>query len=1026
MQENQAILVLGMHRSGTSALARVLGFMGADVGAPDALLPAHATDNPTGYWERAELNAIHDELLASGGHRWDKLSGFDSHRLDIDAAREPLQRLQYLVEHLRDEGKPWLAKDPRLCLFLPQWRAMLGETACVIAVRDPRDIAASMASGPRGTFTSAFVIALWEKYLGTLLRDLDGHRALFVSYDALLADPSGQCERLRHGLSDLGIDGLHVPSGDELATFLDAKLRRSAAKPHVALSTSQERLSHWLDEQCETAGPVDVRYVSDAADGLDAILAEFEAAFAYHMEHGRVLGNLEAVQRIDRIEATLATHAQERERWLTEIAEQQRRLAETQDHAITLATRLATIDYELDSTAKQLAAVSADYEHVQRHAASLDENVRALRASWSWKITAPIRGIAGLFRRNPASRGTEQRLYRLYYAIPGFTPARKRTLVLWLHRHMPWLTRRTLSYELYAQTQTLLNRRALSFEERQRAQRMTESRAQEVLATIENPPLISIVMPVYNVDRKWLMAAVESVRRQFYPTWELCIADDASPREETRQALRDIEALGDARIKIRRLEKNLGIGGASNAALEIVTGEFVGLLDNDDELTRDALLEVALRITSDDPDLVYSDEDKLDEDGNNVEPYFKSDYSPDYLLCNNYICHFSVIRRQLFVDVGGFQPGFDGAQDFDLMLRVCERAKKIVHIPKILYHWRKIPGSTAATSAGKPYTHEAGKRAVTAALQRRGVGGESQSGPFPNTYRVRRDIVGQPLVSILVPFRDKAGLLDTCITSILAKTDYANFEIVGVDNGSTDAATLRLMERLPQRDARVRFVRYDAPFNFSAINNFAAKHARGEHLVFLNNDTEVIAGEWLRAMLEHSQREEVGVVGAKLLYSDRTIQHAGVILGLGGMAGHSHLMQPAHHHGYFSRPQLIQNLSAVTFACAMTRKSVYEQLHGLNETELAVAFNDVDYCLRVREAGYLVVYTPYAELYHHESKSRGYETDRSKRERLARETAYMQQRHGDVLNKGDPYYNPNLSLTNNFEPNPRYADELPL
>jgi GT2 family glycosyltransferase len=291
---------------------------------------------------------------------------------------------------------------------------------------------------------------------------------------------------------------------------------------------------------------------------------------------------------------------------------------------------------------------------------------------------------------------------------------------------------------------------------------------------------------------------------------------------------------------------------------------------------------------------------------------------------------------------------------------------------------------------------------------------------------VRRDIANEPLVSVLVPFRDKAALLEKCLDSVLAKTDYANFEIVGIDNASAESATHRLMDRISQRDGRVRFIRYDAPFNFSAINNFAAKHARGEHLVFLNNDTEVISHDWMRAMLEHSQRVEVGVVGAKLLYSDGAIQHAGVILGLGGVAGHSHLMSPAHHHGYFSRPQLIQNVSAVTFACAMARKAVFDELQGLNESELAIAFNDVDFCLRAREAGYLVVYTPYAELYHHESKSRGYETDPAKRERLARETAYMRQRHREILEKGDPYYNPNLSLTNNFEPNPRYADELPL
>ncbi len=1043
----RAILVLGMHRSGTSAVAGVLGLAGAHVGDADELLPAHETDNPRGYFERPALNALHDDLLSCTGHAWNRVAYHDASRIDVTSCGISLHKLKSLVESVGAGPLPWLAKDPRACLLMPEWNRLVPDAAYVVVVRDPREIAGSMIHGARGTFTSRFVIALWEKYLRAALAGLRGRQAVFVDYATLLQSPLEQSQRLVSALRARSVEGVVTPTSDQLAAFLSVHLNRSRTSITTLINDSQQQLYDWLTAQSQAPGNVSVEGFPDLP-APDAELAEFEAAFDYHLNHGKFLAADETNKQLRAIDARLADHSSERERWAAALETERHRADTAQIDAASQRTERHRAETEVIVLRSELESANRQSEHLavelnrteharaqqhhdseialdrsRRHIEALEATVNALRSSLSWRLTAPLRWLGA------PSRGVAQSepfLYRLYYRMPGLSAARKRSLILWLHRRAPWLTRNTLSYKLYEQTQTLIRDREQSLHRRVNQQRMTEPRAREMISSISDPPLISIVMPVYNVDRRWLLAAVESVRRQFYPNWELCITDDASPREETQKTLQEIEAFGDSRIKIRRLDENLGIAGASNAALEIATGEFVGLLDNDDELTRDALLEVALRITSDNPDLIYSDEDKLDENGNNVEPYFKSDYSPDYLLCNNYICHFSVIRRQLFIEAGAFQPGFDGAQDFDLMLRVCERAKSVVHIPKILYHWRKIPGSTAATSAGKPYTHEAGRRAVAAALQRRAVAGESQSGPFPNTYRVRRDIGGEPLISILIPFRDKGSLLDKCLDSILAKTDYANFEIVGIDNGSVDRATHRLKDRMSQRDARVRFIQYDAPFNFSAINNFAVKHARGEHLVFLNNDTEVISGEWLRAMLEHSQRADVGVVGAKLLYADNTIQHAGVILGLGGMAGHSHLMSPAHHHGYFSRPQLIQNVSAVTFACAMTRKTVFEELHGLNETELAIAFNDVDYCLRAREAGYLIVYTPYAELYHHESKSRGYETDSSKRDRLARETAYMRQRHREIMEKGDPYYNPNLSLTNNFEPNPRYADELPL
>ncbi|MEP6484122.1 MAG: glycosyltransferase family 2 protein [Rudaea sp.] len=695
------------------------------------------------------------------------------------------------------------------------------------------------------------------------------------------------------------------------------------------------------------------------------------------------------------------------------------------DAALERARERAEHIERLSREAGAAAALQEQVIHLNAHAARLQSGFDAMRSSLSWKLMAPLRAAGSLFNMRPTFK-FEQAVYRAYYSIPGFGPTKKRAAVLWLHRHMPALTRHTLSYRLFRQGEQLSKRQATSREDRLRLQRIDEAGARARIARMSDPPMISIVMPVYDVDPRWLLAAVNSVRQQFYTKWELCIADDASRRTETRKALDDIERLGDERIKIKRLKKNAGIAEASNAALQMATGEFVGLLDNDDELTRDALFEVAQCVLSTDADMVYSDEDKIDPSGLHVEPHFKPDYAPDYLVCNNYICHFSVFRKSLLDGIGGFRAGFEGAQDFDLILRATEKTQRIEHIAKVLYHWRKTESSTATSSVLKPKASQAGIRALTESLQRRGIDARVDNGPFPTTYRVRRRIEGRPLVSILVPFRDKPELLSTCVRSILDKTNYSNYEIVGIDNGSSDEATHSLMRDLESHDSRVRFVRFDAPFNYSSINNFGASNSRGEYLVLLNNDTEIIARDWLGAMLEYAQRPDVGVVGAKLLYTDKRIQHAGVIVGIGGVAGHAHLMEHSDEPGYFSRAQLPQNLSAVTFACAMIRRDVFDQLGGLNETNLTVAFNDIDFCLRARESGYLVVYTPYAELFHHESRSRGYEDNPEKQARFSLEIQYMQMRHRETLERGDPYYNPNLSLTHNFQFDPRFADYFPL
>jgi len=1033
------IFVLGMHRSGTSAIARVLNLMGAYVGETPDLMPPHARDNPAGYWERRELVIAHDNFLQATGHAWDRVAGFDASAHDGSAVDQLAARVNDVAARMSSHGGPWLIKDPRLCLLLPHWLGVAADAACVVVVRDPREIAASMRESHRGVYTSHFLLALWEKYLRSALHTLRGKRVLFVSYQKLLAEPEAQSERLRKGLHSLGVVGLHTATSADLSSFIDVKLRRSAAKAHMELSAPQRGLFAWLEQQCAAPGTVDTTGFSEGT-APDAVLREFERTLDDNAEHARAAALGESAQRITQLETAIAQqHAQ----LISEIGahREQLRLAHAESanlgnelrlaavHIANLQSQTANLENQLHIEGTRhrshVEQLQSAHDGLLQHANALDQRAQAMRRSLSWKVTAPLRGIANLLALR-LSWNLERSLYRAYYAMPGLSGERKRALIEWIHRHAGWMTRNTLSYKMHTQAQQLREQRRADPAAQHHARRMDQNRADAVLATLTNPPLISIVMPVYNVERRWLSAAVESVRRQFYPHWQLCIADDASSREETRQVLAELAATGDTRIKIRRLEQNVGIAAASNAALDLASGDYVGFLDNDDELSRDALIEMAQRIVADGADLLYSDEDKLEEDGRHSEPHFKPDYSPDYLFSINYVCHFSVVRRSLLNAVGGFRAGFEGAQDFDLLLRITERTEKISHIPKILYHWRKIEGSTAKVTSAKPQASDAGRRALAESLARRGIAAKVEPGPFPTSFHVRRAIAGRPLVSIIVPFRDKPELLEACAASILQKSRYPHFEFIGVDNDSTEEATRAVMRDLQTRDARVHFIRYDKPFNYPAINNFAVRHAQGEHLLFLNNDTKVISADWLDALLEHSQRPEVGVVGAKLLYADDTLQHTGVIAGIGGVAGHPHLFLPAQDPGYFARAQVTQNLSAVTFACAMTRRDVFERLGGLNERDLPIAFNDVDYCLRVREAGYLIVYTPNAVLYHYESKSRGYEDNPEKQKRFAAETAYIQQRHAQALKNGDPYYNPNLSLMHAFVPADDYVATLPV
>ncbi len=607
----------------------------------------------------------------------------------------------------------------------------------------------------------------------------------------------------------------------------------------------------------------------------------------------------------------------------------------------------------------------------------------ALMGSTSWRLTAPLRalimGIKNLIDRTP--RQQQEALERAEWA---------------------WAIQ---DYDYWVEafgTLTAGDRRAIERHISQLALR----------------PKISVLMPVCDPDEPWLRAAIESVRKQLYPDWELCIADDASTRPHVHPVLKQYQGL-DNRIKVTFRRHRGHIAAAANSALGLAAGEFVALLDHDDELSEHALYRVAIELnTHPDAGLIYSDEDKIDAAGQRFQPYFKPDWNPELFLTQNVVNHLGVYRTDLMRSLGGFREGYEGAQDWDLALRVTEKldAHQIRHIPDILYHWRAIRGSTALAGGEKTYTLASSRKALQSHF-RRTRQPDVEILPRPGgMWRVRYPIPKpEPKVSLLIPTRNGYELLALCVESIFDNTDYPNFELVIIDNASDDPKTLAYFQTLARR-GNVKILRYPAPFNFSAINNFAVRHSDGELIGFLNNDLEVIASEWLNELVSHALRPGNGAVGAKLYYPDGRIQHAGVILGIGaprdsftGVAGHAYVNMQGDATGQMYRAQLAQNLSAVTAACLVMRRAVFEQAGGFDEEHLQVAYNDVDLCLRIQELGYRNVWTPFAELYHHESASRGYDHTPDKAARYQNECDYMRTRWGERLDT-DTAHNPNLDL----------------
>lgn len=556
--------------------------------------------------------------------------------------------------------------------------------------------------------------------------------------------------------------------------------------------------------------------------------------------------------------------------------------------------------------------------------------------------------------------------------------------------------------------------------------------------SFQKNPLISIVVPMYHTKELFFKELVESLQNQTYSNWQLCLADGS--KEENKDLKKYYE--NESRIKYKFLNSNKGISENTNEAIKIATGEYIGFLDHDDLLSEDALFEIVKTINkNEDVDFIYSDEDKIDENYQRFEPYFKPDFSPETLECNNYITHFVVVKKDLIEKVGMLDSKFDGAQDFDFVLRATENAKNIIHISKILYHWRVHRNSTANVADAKPYAYEAGLRVVEKHLKRVNKNGTVEFGQdVPGIYKINYEVIGNPKVSILIPNKDNINLLKTCIDSILKLTTYQNYEVVVIENNSEKEETFKYYEKLVQNE-KIKVLDYvedtildtqgkrklendtnkenksnKKEFNYSSLINYGVKNAKGEYVLQLNNDTKLLTPNWLETFIGYAQNEEIGAVGARLYFEDKSIQHAGIAYGLSGIAGNLLVNLPYGKHAYFGREAATRNVSAVTGACLFARKDIYEKVNYMDEESFKVAFNDVDFCLKILEKGYRIVYNPYVELVHYESKSRGYEISKEKQERFEKECNNFKEKWKERLSKPDPYYNINFTRSScNFD-----------
>jgi GT2 family glycosyltransferase/glycosyltransferase involved in cell wall biosynthesis len=994
----QVILILGMHRSGTSALTRVISLLG--YGLPRNLIPA-SQHNVRGFWETQALVDFHDRVLQSAGSCWQDWSEFNPEWYASPLFHDANQELQAILQAEFGDRGPLVVKDPRICRLLPLWQAALHELqidpTVLLPLRNPLEIARSLRQ--RDDFTEQTALLIWLRHVLDAEQTTRDLPRAFCAYETLLSDWRGTLAQIaRH--AGLIWPRRSLDSELEIDDFLSAEVRHHVISP---AELTRPEIPRWIpDAYAALQQLIDDPHDEPAQRRLDAIHEEFDQASV-------LLG--------------LATRAEEREaaRYRQKTADLTTQLArldseltatrhwaETSDAALREQTaEAARLDRELEAAQRwaetsdaTAARLDSALEAARHKSVLLATEIATLRNSLAWRITAPLRSVGTQVpaletclrpvlektgallslewlktrRSSPVTPNEIARDVRSDFRAldPDHLPAPVDPYAAWL-RVNQWNPRAEIALQ----------------------ERLAARRSQWLK--------ISVVMPVYNPPLRFLTRAIQSLKRQVYPDWQLCIADDASTNSRVQPYLQELAS--DPRIVVTYREINGHISAATNSAAALATGDFLLLMDQDDELAIDALAEIALYL-ADHPntDLLYSDSDKIDEHGQRYDPHFKPDWSPELLLSYMYAGQALVVRRSIFEQLGGLRLGFEGSQDHDLALRVGEVARQVGHLPYILYHWRCFRGSTAFSGHEKPYSFQAGLNAVQAALERRGSPGQAFQPDWAQRggngiYQIRFPDTG-PSVTVIIPTHNRPDLLQRCLKS-LRKTTYRDYRVMVVDNENHQRAARHYLDQLDHEVVPIPN-RPGQGFSFSYIMNEAARRASTDYVLFLNDDTEVLTPEWLSSLVGHAELPGVGAVGALLRYQDGKVQHAGVVQGIDGLCDHAFKLTRRGDHGYLSYIAMTRNCAAVTAACLLTRRALFLEIGGFDEQRFPVAYNDPDYCYRLRERGYRIVYTPNAELLHHEGQTRGF-SDRPQ------EIAAYRQAFKTVV---DPYLNPNLSREN--------------
>ncbi|WP_193872900.1 glycosyltransferase [Coleofasciculus sp. LEGE 07081] len=1021
----QSVFVItGMHRSGTSLVASLLQSSGVDIG--ERLMPP-AQGNIKGYFENLDWVEFHEEVLSAQGIN---RSGWTVEK-HIEVPEQFLERAKFLVQ-ANSSKRLWGWKDPRTTLFLDFWENLIPTAFFLLLYRTPWEVIDSLyRRGNTGdeVFHSNpnFAIKIWLNYNQEILKFYEQfpERCLLIDIQSITYDPNV----LVQAIKDKFRISLNYPAADiyeaSLLKTQPLNSHRSALLRHYfpevwkfyhelkAKALTPDKLSGSSDpeplqlpsyEAWVLQDWLDVRKLERETSKLQAQIEQTQAELVQsHKQEEQTQAELTQLQsQLEHTQAELTQSQSQLEHTQAELTQSQSQLEHTQ-------AELTQSQSQLEHTQAELTQSQSQLEHTQAELTHLWLTIAAMESSKFWQLRAiwfrfrRAFGIAEDVSLLPRQLFSRAKYFYAVLRVKGFRYGLAKLSEKSFQR-LKWEAQQVEVLPEVPQSENINYQKWLN---KNYPKQTDLGKMARRVGIVRYKPTISIIMPVFNPPEHFLREAIESVLNQVYPYWELCIADDASTKPYVQSVLKDYEAK-DTRIKLFFREENGHISRASNSALEIATGEFVVLLDHDDLLTPDALYEAVLLLNKHpNADMIYSDEDKLLEDGKLGEPFFKPDWCHDSFLSRMYTCHLGIYRRSLINEIGGFRDGYEGSQDYDLVLRLTEKTNHIFHIPKILYHWRVHSDSTASRLISKSYATDAARKAILDALQRRGESGRvvTVAGGY---HIVRYAIKDFKLVSIIIPTKNLGNLLEKCLNSIFVKTKYPNYEVLLIDNGSTEAKAREVIEQWKIREPdRFRCEVLDIPFNFPKLNNYAVKRSKGDYLLFLNNDTEVLTPDWIDAMVEQAQRPCIGAVGALLLYPDNTIQHAGVVVGVGGVAGHSHKHYPSNSSGYFNRIQTVNNYSAVTAACLMCRREIFETVGGFEE-ELSVAFNDVDFCLKIIKKGYRNIYLPHVVLYHYESKSRGYEDTPEKQARFIKEIDYMQKKWKKFI-EHDSCYSPNLT-----------------